>query len=747
MVKYPQTKKYFSGGNRNIMGIVFNSTAKTITLHTKNTSYQMKIGNLDYLLHLYYGPSIQDTDMSYQIMQYDRGFSGNPYESRDVRTFSLDAQPQEFSTQQQGDFRTPSIEIVNSDGSYSFHGKVVNYKITKGKYNLDTLPATFAAGKDTADTLEIVLLDHVSNVEVTLLYGVFEEADMITRAVKIKNLGSRSIHLKRIMSVCLDFLNGADMDMVSLPGRYGQERQVERQHINHHIHTIGSVRGSSSHQQNPFVILCDRNAAEDYGKCYGFSLMYSGNFLTEIELDQYDQLRLVMGIHPKQFVYELKPQDIFEGPEVVMAFTEHGFTGLSHLYHDFYRTNLCESKFVTEVQRPVLINSWEAAFMDFDDVKLVNIAKAAKNMGVDLFVMDDGWFGKRDDDNSGLGDWFVNENKIKCGLHKLVEQINRLDMKFGIWFEPEMVSEDSDLYRAHPEWVMQIPGRHAVRSRNQLALDMTRQDVQDYLIDKVNAILDDANIYYVKWDINRSLADIWSNKMSAERQGEVYHRYILGLYRVMNNIIKTHPDILFEGCSGGGGRYDAAMLHYYPQYWVSDNNHPIDRLKLHYGTSFVYPTCTMGAHISDSGKSVPIETKAVVAMCGTFGYELDATHLNKKQQKICKKQSDLFRKYYHITFKGDYYRLTNPFEAGNFTSWMHVTKDKKEALLSVVITNLTCNGPQEYIKAKGLKPDTFYRINKETTVYSGAALMNAGIPIPREVPEYSAFQFHLEAVK
>ena len=729
------------------MGIVFNDTAKTITLHTKNSSYQMKIGNLDYLLHLYYGPSICDTDMSYQIMQYDRGFSGNPYESRNARTFSLDAQPQEFSTQQQGDFRTASIEVVNSDGSYSFNGKAVSYKITKGKYSLESLPATFAIETDTADTLEVTLFDDVSKVEVTLLYGVFEEADIITRAVKVKNLGNAPVHLKKIMSVCLDFLNGAGMDLVSLPGRYGQERQVERQHMNHHIHTIGSVRGSSSHQQNPFVILCDKDAAEDYGRCSGFSLMYSGNFLTEAELDQYDQLRLVMGIHPKQFVYEIKPQEVFEGPEVVMAFSEHGFTGLSHLYHDFYRTNLCRSKFVTEVKRPVLINSWEAAFMDFDDVKLVNIAKAAKNMGVDLLVMDDGWFGKRDDDNSGLGDWFVNEDKIKCGLHKLVEQINELDMKFGIWFEPEMVSEDSDLYRMHPEWVMQIPGRHAVRSRNQLVLDMSRKDVQDYLIEKINAILDDADIYYVKWDINRSLTDIWSNELPGEYQGEVYHRYILGLYHVMDEIIKTHPDILFEGCSGGGGRYDAAMLHYYPQYWVSDNNNPIDRLKLHYGTSFVYPTCTMGAHISDSGKFVPIETKAVVAMCGTFGYELDATHLNKKQQKICRKQSNLFRKYYPIIFKGDYYRLTNPFEPGNMTAWMHVSKNKREALLSVVVTNLTCNGPQEYIKAKGLKPDALYRVNGGDEIRSGSALMNAGFPIPREVPEYSSFQFYLRMVK
>ncbi len=552
------------------MSIIFNEQTKTFTLQTKHTTYQMKIGNLDYLLHLYYGPVLHDADLSYQIMQYDRGFSGNPYESRDARTFSLDAQPQEFSTQQQGDFRTASIEVVNADGSYSFNGKVSRFTIREEKYQLDTLPCTFANEDEQADTLEIVLSDDISDVEVILLYSVFEEADIITRAVKVFNKGNAPIHLKKIMSVCLDFLNGLDMDLVSLPGRYGQERQVERQRMTHHIHTIGSVRGSSSHQQNPFVILCDREASEDYGKCYGFSLVYSGNFLAEAELDQYDQLRLVMGINPKQFVYEVRPGEAFEGPEVVMAFTEKGFTGLTHLYHDFYRTNLCRSKFVSEVQRPVLINSWEAAFMDFDDVKLIEIAKAAKNMGVDMLVMDDGWFGKRDDDNSGLGDWVVNEEKIKGGLHKLVEQINSLGMKFGIWFEPEMVSEDSDLYRAHPEWAMQIPGRHAVRSRNQMALDMSRKEVQDYLIQSINAILDDADIYYVKWDINRSLADIWSNVLSADRQGEVYHRYILGLYRVMNEIILTHPDILFEGCSGGGGRYDPGMLHYYPQYWVSD---------------------------------------------------------------------------------------------------------------------------------------------------------------------------------
>ncbi len=726
------------------MGIVYNKEQRTFTLHTRNTSYQMKRGNLDYLLHLYYGPTIGDTDMSYQIRQYDRGFSGNPYESRNERTFSLDAQPQEFSTQQQGDFRTSSIEVVNGDGSYSFHGKVTDHRILKGKYRLDTLPTVFAREGDTVDSLQITLADAVSRVQVVLLYSVFEEADVITRAVRVVNGGDRPIRLKKIMSVCMDFLNGSHMDLVSLPGRYGQERQVERQHMNHHIHTIGSVRGSSSHQQNPFVILCDREATEDHGNCYGFSLMYSGNFLAEAELDQYDQLRLVMGIHPKQFDYALSPGETFEGPEVVMAFSGEGFTGLSHKYHDFYRSNLCRSKYVSEVQRPVLINSWEAAFMEFDDVKLLEIAKAARKMGVDLLVMDDGWFGKREDDNSSLGDWVVNKDKIRCGLDRLVEQINELGMKFGIWFEPEMVSEDSDLYRTHPDWAMEIPGRRGVRSRNQLALDMSRKEVQDYLIGSINQILDHANVFYVKWDINRSLADIWSNALPADRQGEVYHRYILGLYRVMDGIIKTHPDILFEGCSGGGGRYDPAMLHYYPQYWVSDNNHPIDRLKLHYGTSFVYPVSTMGAHISDSGKLVPLRTKAVVAMCGTFGYELDATHLTEEEQQLCREQSDLFRKYYPLIFSGDYYRLTSPFEPGNMTAWQHVSKDKRESLLSVVVTSLTCNGPQEYIRAKGLLPDAMYTVNGGEETYSGSALMHAGLPIEREVPDYTAFQFHLQ---
>lgn len=732
------------------MSIVFSEIAKTFSLHTSKTTYQLKIGNLNYVNHLYYGATIHDEDLSYLIRRYDRGFSGNPYDSLKERTFSLDAQPQEFTTQQQGDFRINSIEVQNPDGSFSFDGRYIAHKIYPGAFTLKGLPTAFATDKDTVDTLEIVLEDAVTKVQVTLLYSVFEEADIIMRAARVHNGGTGEIALKRIMSLNMDYMNGGNLDIISLPGRYGQERQVERQPLTHHVHKIRSGRGISSHQQNPFIALVEKEANEEYGSCYGFALMYSGSFLAEAELDQYDQARLVLGVNDRLFSYQVAPGEDFDTPAVLMTYTHKGLTAMSRNYHNFFRNNLNRSKFVRDIRRPVLINTWEAAFFDFDDVKLIEIAKAAKGMGVEMIVMDDGWFGKRDDDNSGLGDWYVNEKKIKCGLTELVRQINDLGMKFGIWFEPEMVSEDSDLFRSHPDWVMEIPGRHAVRSRNQLVLDVSRKEVQDYLITSINAILDSANIYYVKWDINRAITDLWSNALPAGHQGEVSHRYVLGLYRVMDGIIKTHPDIMFEGCAGGGGRFDPAMLTYFVQYWSSDNTKPLDNLKLHYGSSFLYPLCTMGAHVSQASSMVPLETKAAIAMCGTFGYELDATKLGPDEVAVCKKMSDLYLKYYDINFFGDYYRLANPFENVNLVAWECVSKDKKEALLTVVTVNLTVNGPQEYIHCRGLAPDSLYQVEKEGSgvvlTASGMALMHAGIPIPREIPEFTAFLYHLESL-
>ena len=730
------------------MAIIYNEKKRTFSLHTAKTTYQLKIGNLNYVKHLYYGATIQDEDLIYLVRRYDRGFSGNPYESLKERTFSLDAQPQEFTTQQQGDFRINSIEIQNADGSFSFNGRYRSHKMYKGAFTLNGLPTAIATENDTVDTLELVIEDSVTKIQVTLLYSVFEEADIIMRAARVHNGGDGEISLKRIMSVNMDYMNGRNLDLVSLPGRYGQERQVERQPLTHHVHKIRSGRGISSHQQNPFIALVDRTANEEYGSCYGFSLMYSGSFIAEVELDQYDQARLVMGINDRLFSYVVGPGEDFDTPAVLMTYTHKGLTKMSHNFHDFFRNNLNRSKFVKDVKRPILINTWEAAFFDFDDEKLVEIAKAARDMGVEMIVMDDGWFGKRDDDNSGLGDWVVNEKKIRCGLPKLVSQINDLGMKFGIWFEPEMVSEDSDLFRAHPDWAMEIPGRRAVRSRNQLVLDVSRREVQDYLIRSINGILDSANIYYVKWDINRAITDLWSNVLPADRQGEISHRYVLGLYRVMDGIIKTHPDIMFEGCAGGGGRFDSAMLTYFVQYWSSDNTKPLDNLKLHYGSSFVYPVCTMGAHVSTASPMVPIETKAAIAMCGTFGYELDATKLSKEEIEKCRKMSGYYHKFYDLNFFGDYYRLTNPFEPVNLVAWECVAKDKKEALLTVVTVHLTVNGPQEYIKCKGLLPNRKYRITGDGNEWTatGMALMHAGVPVPREIPEFTAFLYHLEAI-
>ena len=730
------------------MAIIYNEKKRTFSLHTAKTTYQLKIGNLNYVKHLYYGATIRDEDLIYLVRRYDRGFSGNPYESLKERTFSLDAQPQEFTTQQQGDFRINSIEVQNADGSFSFNGRYRSHKMYKGAFTLNGLPTAIATENDTVDTLELVIEDSVTKIQVTLLYSVFEEADIIMRAARVHNGGEGEISLKRIMSVNMDYMNGRNLDLVSLPGRYGQERQVERQPLTHHVHKIRSGRGISSHQQNPFIALVDRTANEEYGSCYGFSLMYSGSFIAEVELDQYDQARLVMGINDRLFSYVVGPGEDFDTPAVLMTYTHKGLTKMSHNYHDFFRNNLNRSKFVKDVKRPILINTWEAAFFDFDDEKLVEIAKAARDMGVEMIVMDDGWFGKRDDDNSGLGDWVVNEKKIKCGLPKLVSQINDLGMKFGIWFEPEMVSEDSDLFRAHPDWAMEIPGRRAVRSRNQLVLDVSRREVQDYLIRSINGILDSANIYYVKWDINRAITDLWSNVLPADRQGEISHRYVLGLYRVMDGIIKTHPDIMFEGCAGGGGRFDSAMLTYFVQYWSSDNTKPLDNLKLHYGSSFVYPVCTMGAHVSTASPMVPIETKAAIAMCGTFGYELDATKLSKEEIEKCRKMSGYYHKFYDLNFFGDYYRLTNPFEPVNLVAWECVAKDKKEALLTVVTVHLTVNGPQEYIKCKGLLPNRKYRITGDGNEWTatGMALMHAGVPVPREIPEFTAFLYHLEAI-
>ena len=728
------------------MSITYNQTAKTFFLKTKNSSYVMKISDFDNLLHLYYGAPIPDENLDYLIQLQDRGFSPNPFEAGNNRSFSLDFLPQEFSTNENGDYRSSSIEVQNPDGSRTFSGKVTEYHIEEGKHLLETMPSLRAGSEDTVHTLTIRLTDEAAGLCADLIYSVFEEKDVITRSVLLTNSGSAPVKVGRLMSATLDFME-SDYDLIYFAGRHTMEREEIRIPVERGIHSIGSTRGTSSHQYNPSAILCAKGADEDQGKCYGFSLIYSGNFLIEAEKDQYSQLRLNAGINPKGFSYALAPGESLEAPEMVLAFTCRGLTALSHIYHDVYRENLCRSPYVKR-PRPVLINSWEAAYFDFDEEKLLNIAKNAAQMGVELFVLDDGWFGKRNNDSSSLGDWTVNRAKLKHGLKGLSDQIHNMGLSFGLWIEPEMVSEDSDLYRAHPDWCLRVPGRPAVRGRYQLVLDLSRPDVCRYLADTINHLLSEARIEYIKWDMNRSLSDAWSGMLDRNSQGEVYHKYILGLYRIMDEVILTHPDVIFCGCSGGGGRYDPGMYYYQPQIWCSDNTDAISRLKIQYGTSFIYPMSALESHVSicpnhQTGRTVSLKTRGIVAMDGIFGYELDSTRLSEDEKAQCRAQVQAYKRFEDLILTGDYYRLTSPYTNPFFTAWQYVSKDKRRAVVSLVLTDKESNDAQRFVKPRGLLADAFYQVDGTDRVLSGSLLMNAGIPIPFELKEYEGIQFGL----
>ena len=731
------------------MSVRYIESKKTFLLQTKNSTYQMKVSDYGYLLHLYYGERLEDEDLSYLIQLQDRGFSPNPNEAGNDRTFSLDFLPQEFSSDGSCDYRLSSIEVKNGDGSYAFVGKVAKHEIYAGKYSLAGLPSLWGTEKDRVDTLEIWLTDPATQLTVVLCYSVFEEKDIITRAVKVFNESEDTIYLNRIMSLTMDFMD-SDYDFIHFDGRHTMEREWSRNPLAYGIQNVGSFRGASSHQHNPFTILCERGASEDDGRCYGFSFVYSGNFMCKVEKDQYDQTRIVMGIHPKHFSYQLKPGERFTAPEVVLAYSGEGLTHLTHLYHRVYRENLCKSPYVKK-ERPILINSWEAAYFDFDEAKLLKIAKEAVDMGVELFVLDDGWFGNRNDDNAALGDWDVNTAKLPQGLSGLSEEIHKMGLKFGLWIEPEMVSENSELYRKHPDWCLQMPRRQPSRGRYQLVLDLSREDVRNYIVASINGVLDSARIEYVKWDMNRFITDAWSAIVEKEKQGEIYHRYILGLYDIMNRIILTHPEILFCGCSGGGGRFDPGLLYYQPQIWCSDNTDAVCRLKIQYGTTFVYPVSAMESHVSvcpnhQTGRTVPLETRGVTAMDGILGYELDSTKLTKEEKQICREQVKAYKKNYPLIVCGDYYRLTNPYTFSEYVAWEHVSPGRDEALISLVLTEKEANDAQRYVKAKGLNPRMQYRVDGMEGSLSGQALMSAGLPVPGNLLQYESVQYHIRAL-
>jgi len=716
-----------------IINIFYNEKDKAFKLRANNTDYMMKVCEEGYLAHVYYGNKVPDEDLTY-LLRLDESPFTPATNDRDRASF-MDTLPFEYPCFGLGDYRESAFKIMDANGMSTCDLRYVSHKMYEGKPKLEGLPATFATEESGCSTLEITMYDKYADIEVVLIYTAFDKLDVITRSAVITNKSEKPFKITRALSACVDF-DTDKMDMITLNGSWARERAVERCRLHHGKQLVDSCRGESSHQNNPFVALCDNNADEDKGEVFGFNFVYSGNFYAQAEVTQHKKTRFLMGINPLDFEWLLEKGESFACPEVVMVHSDEGIGKMSRTFHDLYRNNLIRGEY-KDKRRPILINNWEATYFNFDTDKLIDIAKEASKLGIEMLVMDDGWFGHRDSDNSSLGDWFVYEKKLKGGLKYLVDEVNKLGMKFGIWFEPEMISPDSELYKAHPDWAIQIKGRPLTLCREQYVLDYSRKEVRDHVYGMMKKILDSANIEYIKWDMNRQLTEVGSATLPAERQRELWHRYVLGVYDLMDRLTTDYPHILLENCSGGGARFDPGMLYYSPQIWCSDDTDAIERLKIQHGTSMCYPCLAMGAHVSDCpnhtvGRNTPFKTRGHVAMVGTFGYELDVTRIPQEDRDAIPAQIKEFNKFNKLVRTGDHYRIGNMFEDNTWDAWEFVAKDKSEALFEFVQVLGRPNERSRRIKLKGLEADAYYyEENEPDKKISGAALMNAGINIAK----------------
>lgn len=730
------------------MGIYYNDSSQSFRLDAKDTSYVLSIAPGGYLAHVYYGSRLPDTDLNYLLRLDENPFT--PLTNNRDKASYMDTLPFEYPCFGTGDYRDCALKITDINGCSTCDIRYVSHRIYGGKPKLTGLPATFA-DEAQAQTLEILCIDKAAGLEVTLIYTAFEELDVITRSVRFKNVGDAPVTLTKALSACVEF-DECSYDMITLNGSWARERHIERAPLHHGKQLIDSMRGESSHQNNPFVALVSHNANEDIGEAYGFNFVYSGNFIAQAEVTQHKKTRFIMGINHADFSWLLEKGEEFIAPEVVMVYSDSGIGKMSRTFHDLYRNHLIRGQY-KDKRRPILINNWEATYFDFSTEKLIAIAEQASKLGIEMLVMDDGWFGHRDSDNSSLGDWFVYEKKLEGGLKSLVDRVNALGMKFGIWFEPEMVSPDSELFKAHPDWAIQVKGRELTLCREQYVLDYSRKEVRDYIYSMMKKILDGANIEYIKWDMNRQLTEVGSSALPKERQKELWHRYVLGVYDLMERLTSEYPHILLENCSGGGARFDPGMLYYSPQIWCSDDTDAIERLKIQHGTSLCYPCSAMGAHVSDCpnhtvGRSTPFETRGHVAMVGTFGYELDVTRIPQSDRDAIPSQIEQFGKYNPLVRTGDHYRIGNMFEDNTWDAWMFVSKDKSEALVEYVQVIAPPNTRSRRIRLKGLDPDKYYyEENNPELRLSGAALMNAGINLKDIWGDFRSRIFHFAEVK
>ena len=724
------------------MAITYFEKERIFKLDTPNSSYVIGIVDKEnFVGHVYYGKKLRDANIAYLLRTGEGPFV--PSENNRERVSFYDTFPMEYAGNGLGDYRRSSISVRTAGGHTAVSLFYVSHKIYAGKPGLAGLPATFG-DENACETLELLCEDPVLGLKVTLLYTAFLDVDVITRSVRIENDGEM-LYLTKALSFSMD-MDNRDFTLLTMHGSWARERMLEHRKVKKGFMGVESVRGESSHQEHPFMALAVGNADQSQGEVYGMNFVYSGNFIGQVELGQFDTVRVGMGIHPENFCWKLEKGESFQTPEVVLVYSDTGYDGMTHQFHELYRNHLIRSEY-KDKKRPILINNWEATYFDFNTEKLLSIAKKASELGIEMLVMDDGWFGHRNDDSSSLGDWYVNEEKLNGGLKHLVDEVNKLGLKFGIWFEPEMISPDSKLYEAHPDWAIQIPGRNGSLCRNQYVLDLTRKEVRDYAYESVASILRSANIEYVKWDMNRQLSDIGSYGLPADRQGELYHRYVLAVYEMQERLVTEFPHLLLENCSGGGARFDPGMLYYSPQIWCSDDADAVERLKIQESTAMIYPLSAMGAHVSDCpnhtvGRVTPFETRGHVALAGTFGYELDITKIPEEDRQMIPKQVAMYHKYNDLVRSGDYYRIASYQENHYFDCYEVVAKDRSEALVTFVQVINRPNYKSRKITLKGLDPQKNYCLEGEDTVYAGDTLMYAGILIQNPWGDFQSKLLH-----
>ncbi|WP_139693751.1 alpha-galactosidase [Sporolactobacillus terrae] len=718
--------------------IIYDSKKRCIHLQTKHSSYVMQVDN-GYLLHLYWGKRINHYLGSRPVIKAPRSFA--PYADPKHRGFSLSTLPLEYPGYGNGDYRHPAYAVQLENGTTVSDLRYSGHIIYSGKRKLRGLPATYVEKNAEADAIDLMLEDQITGLWVILTYTVFRDFDAIARTVRFENKGNRTIRLLKVSSASLD-LRDDQFDLLTFYGTHNDERNMDRQPLAPGSRVIESTRGASSPQHDPFFALMRKNADESQGDVFGFSLVYSGNFRSQIEVEQYHTTRASIGINPFTFSWKLNPEASFQAPEAVLVYSDQGLGGMSRTYHQLYRSRLARGTYRDRV-RPILINNWEATYFKLNEEKLLAIASEAQKAGIELFVLDDGWFGRRDNDKSSLGDWFVNKRKLPHGLKGLSKRIHDIGLAFGLWFEPEMVSPDSDLYRAHPDWTLHVPGRPHSLSRHQLVLDLSRADVRRYLYQSLSTILSDADINYVKWDMNRHMTEVGSALLPPDRQQETAHRYMLGLYELMERLTHAFPNILFESCSSGGGRFDPGMLFYMPQTWTSDNTDAVCRLKIQYGTSVVYPAIAMGAHVSavpnhQVGRLTSLAMRGAVAMSGNFGYELDLTKLSNEDKATVKKQVAFYKKIRPLIQFGNFYRIGSPFTS-NDAAWCFVSPDQTEAIGFYFSIGFNPSLVQKVFHFQGLNPDFVYENCANGDVFSGDELMNSGLNVPIEKGDFHRY--------